>query len=76
MPRNIQYNPQREVKLYVLDILEWTFFLGLVWVVAFYGIKHLKEQVPQPWWMWALVPIVAIVIRVSISTFSKKDKDK
>ena len=77
MPRNKrpQLDPDKKIKLYLFEILELTFALALLLVVGVYGLKHFNDMVPQPWWMWASLPIVAVVLRFCFSAFSKREEE-
>lgn len=54
------------IKLYVLDILELTFFFAIVIVLGIAGLRHLGF-ISQPWWILSLPVVLAIGARIWLS---------
>jgi hypothetical protein len=78
MPRNKrpELDPNKKIELYVYEILKLTFGLALLLVLGVYGLKHFNDMVPQPRWVWASLPVIALILRVCVSIYQKQSEEE
>jgi hypothetical protein len=78
MPRRerSELDPNKAIEQYAYEVLKLTFALALLVVVCVDGLKHFKDMVPQSWWVWALLPVIALLLRVSFSIYRKLTEEE
>jgi hypothetical protein len=69
-------DPNKAIEQYAYEVLKLTFALALLVVVGVDGLKHFKDMVPQSWWLWASLPVIALVLRVCFSIYRKLTEEE